>query len=302
MQLNKNEGFWITGFQASELRPAPEPERSQPGSGQVVVQALYSAISRGTESLVYNQRVPVTEHQRRYSVPAVAVIPVPPTVPPARAILAANMETAVNGVWDAQPAVGDRVAVVGLGVVGLLAAWLVSRIPGVELLAIDPNGQRQAVAERLGFAFSAEPDIADCDLVIHASGQPGGLATALALAGPEARVIELSWYGDQPVQVPLGQAFHPGRLTLKSSQVGQLPAERRPRWDHRRRLALVVHRPPARGFSELSGGSAGDGGACHHFRLGCSRGRRRESAAMRCRCPVRSCHELPANLFIVFSV
>ncbi|WP_288373589.1 hypothetical protein [uncultured Marinobacter sp.] len=212
------------------------------------MQALYSVISRGTESLVYNQRVPVTEHQRRYSVPAVAVIPVPPTVPPARAILAANMETAVNGVWDAQP----------------------------------------AVAQRLGFAFSTEPDIAGCDLVINASGQPAGLATALALAGAEARVIELSWYGDQPVQVPLGQAFHPGRLTLKSSQVGQLLAERRPRWDHRRRLALVVHRPPARGFSELSGGSAGDGGACHHFRLGCSRGRRRESAAMRCRCPVRS--------------
>ena len=82
------------------------------------------------------------------------------------------------------------------------------------------------------------------------------LATALALAGAEARVIELSWYGDQLVQLPLGQAFHPGRLTLKSSQVGQLPAERRPRWDHRRRLALVVHRPPARGFSELSGGNA----------------------------------------------
>ncbi|OZC37277.1 dehydrogenase [Marinobacter vinifirmus] len=284
MQLNKNEAFWITGFQASELRPAPEPERSQPGSGQVVVQALYSAISRGTESLVYNQRVPVTEHQRmrapfqegdfpgpvkygyasvgevlngpadlqgqrvfclyphqrRYSVPAEAVIPLPAAVPPARAILAANMETAVNGVWDAQPAVGDRIAVVGLGVVGLLVAWLVSRIPGVELLAIDPNGQRQAVAERLGFAFSTEPDIADCDLVIHASGQPAGLATALALAGAEARVIELSWYGDQPVQVPLGQAFHPGRLTLKSSQVGQLPVERRPRWDHRRRLALVL--------------------------------------------------------------
>ena len=227
-------------------------------------------------------------HQRRYSVPAEAVIPLPAAVPPARAILAANMETAVNGVWDAQPAVGDRIAGVGLGVVGLLAAWLVSRIPGVELLAIDPNGQRQAVAERLGFAFSTEPDIAGCDLVINASGQPAGLATALALAGAEARVIELSWYGDQPVQVPLGQAFHPGRLTLKSSQVGQLLAERRPRWDHRRRLALVVHRPPARGFSELSGGSAGDGGACHHFRLGCSRGRRRESAAMRCRCPVRS--------------
>src|SRR5690554_6370271 len=114
------------------------------------------------------------------------------------------------------------------------------------------------------------------------------LATALALAGAEVRVIELSCYGDQPVQVPLGHAFDPGRLTLKSSQVGQVPVEWVPRWDHCRRLALVVDRTPARGVSELSGRSAGDGGACHHFRLGCSRGRCRESAATRCRCPVRS--------------
>lgn len=179
-------------------------------------------------------------HQNRYRVPAAAVTPLPSGLPPERAILAANMETAVNGLWDGSPAVGDRIAVVGLGVVGLLVAWLSSRIPGTRVTAIDTNPDRQAVAEALGLTFSSESGPDDHDLVIHASGHPSGLETALGLAGQEATIVEMSWYGDQPVSAPLGAAFHPRRLTLKSSQVGQISPARVPRWDYRKRLALAL--------------------------------------------------------------
>jgi threonine dehydrogenase-like Zn-dependent dehydrogenase len=179
-------------------------------------------------------------HQNRYRVPASAVTPLPKGLPAGRAILAANMETAVNGLWDGAPAVGDRIAVVGLGVVGLLVAWLASRIPGTRVTAIDTNTERQAVAEQLGLTFSNKTAADDHDLVIHASGNPSGLETALGLAGQEATIVEMSWYGDQLVSAPLGAAFHPRRLTLKSSQVGQIVPSRAPRWDYRKRLALAL--------------------------------------------------------------
>jgi threonine dehydrogenase-like Zn-dependent dehydrogenase len=180
-------------------------------------------------------------HQDRYVVPTAAVLPVPDDVPDARAVLTANMETALNGLWDAAPRIGDRIAVVGAGVVGALSAALLSRIPGVELQLIDVDPGKTRIAEALGVAFTLPADAAgDADLVIHASGAPDGLVTALSLAGFEATVLELGWYGDQLVPAPLGEAFHSRRLTLRSSQVGAVAASRRARWDHRRRLALAV--------------------------------------------------------------
>lgn len=179
-------------------------------------------------------------HQDHYRVPAAAVTLLPEGLPPERAILAANMETAVNGLWDGAPAVGDRIAVVGLGVVGLLVAWLASRIPGTRVTAIDTNPDRRAVAESLGLTFSSGSAPDDHDLVIHASGHPSGLETSLGLAGQEATIVEMSWYGDQPVSAPLGAAFHPRRLTLKSSQVGGLSPARVPRWNYEKRLALAL--------------------------------------------------------------
>ena len=180
-------------------------------------------------------------HQDRYVVPAAAVHPLSEDVPPARAVLAANLETAVNALWDGAPRVGDRIAVVGGGAVGLLVAWLAGRMPGCRVQLVDLQPARAALAQRLGVGF-ALPDEAsgDADLVIHASGQGAGLQTALRLAGFEATVLELSWYGTRAVELPLGQAFHARRLVLKSSQVGHVAAARRARWDHAQRLRLAL--------------------------------------------------------------
>ncbi|NDZ12341.1 dehydrogenase [Variovorax sp. WS11] len=180
-------------------------------------------------------------HQTHYVVPAEAVHPLPEGLPPARAVLAANMETAVNALWDAAPHIGDRIAVVGAGVVGLLAAWLAGRMPGCEVEVVDTNPGRRAVAEQLGLSF-ASPQAArpDADLVIHASGKAEGLATALRLAAFEVTVLEMSWYGRQAVALPLGEAFHSRRLTLRSSQVGHVAQSQRARWSHGRRLALAL--------------------------------------------------------------
>lgn len=180
-------------------------------------------------------------HQDRYVVPAVAVTPLPEGLPAERAVLAANMETAVNAIWDAAPGPGDRILVIGAGVVGSLTAYLSGRIPGAEVTLVDIDAGRAPVADRLGVGFSTElPVGAEADLVIHASGSPEALAGALAAAGPEATVLEVSWFGDRPVPLPLGEDFHARRLTLRSSQVGRIPPGRAPRWTHHRRMALAL--------------------------------------------------------------
>jgi threonine dehydrogenase-like Zn-dependent dehydrogenase len=180
-------------------------------------------------------------HQTLYNVPADAVHVLPPGVPAARAVLAANLETAINALWDAAPRLGDCIAVVGAGAVGLLVAWLAARIPGCEVEVVDVQASRAQIARQLGASF-ALPEAAtpDADLVIHASGHPAGLATALRLAAFEATVLELSWYGSQAVTLPLGEAFHARRLTIKSSQVGQIATAQRSRWSYQRRLALAL--------------------------------------------------------------
>lgn len=180
-------------------------------------------------------------HQTRYAVPLAAVHPVPDNVPSSRAVLAANLETAINGLWDAQPRVGDRVAVVGAGTVGCLVAWLARQIRGCDVELTDINPNREGVAAALGIRFRSPETLSrDVDLVFHTSGSAAGLAHALAVAGLESTVVEMSWYGDEAVPVPLGESFHSRRLTLKSSQVGRIPGAQRARWDARRRMALTL--------------------------------------------------------------
>ena len=281
MPLSSDAAFWIVEPGRGEIRAERLPA---PGADDVLVRALFSGVSRGTEALVFAGAVPESErermrapfqsgefpgpvkygyssvgvvehgpaelrgravfclfpHQTRYVVPAAAVHALPPEVPPERAVLAANLETAVNGIWDAGPRLGDRVAVVGAGTVGCLVAWLAARA-GCEVELIDVDARKAAAAERLGVAFKT-PDTAtrEADLVVHASGAAAGLAAALELAAFEATVLELSWYGARRPEVALGAAFHSRRLTLKSSQVGAIAPAQRPRWSARRRMELVL--------------------------------------------------------------
>jgi NADPH:quinone reductase-like Zn-dependent oxidoreductase len=180
-------------------------------------------------------------HQSLFTISADAVVPVPERVPARRAVLAANMETALNALWDGAPGPADRIAVVGGGLVGLLIAYLCARLPGAEVTVVDVASARAEVAHRIGAHF-ADPNAAprDCDLVFHASGTAAGLATALRLAGEETGIVELSWYGTNEVAVPLGEAFHSRRLRLVSSQVGSVAPSHRPRWTRRRRLMAAL--------------------------------------------------------------
>ncbi|MEN0061691.1 MAG: dehydrogenase [Myxococcota bacterium] len=180
-------------------------------------------------------------HQDRYVVPATAFQPLPAGLPAERAILAANLETALNVVWDGRIGPADRVSVVGAGVVGSLVAWLAGRIPGTDVQLIDLRAERSGIADALGVRFTLpESASLDRDVVVEASGAAGGLTTALALAGVEAVIVVASWYGAGPIGVPLGEAFHSRRLTLRSSQVGAVPPERAPRFDFRRRLGAAL--------------------------------------------------------------
>jgi threonine dehydrogenase-like Zn-dependent dehydrogenase len=274
--------LWYVGPGRAELR---KEEIAAPTNGEVQVRALFGAISRGTERLVYHGRIPSSEYQRMrapymvgqfpfpvkygysivgrveagparlqsrlvfalhphqslFNIPAADIAPLPDDIPGERAVLAANMETALNAVWDGAPGPADRVAIVGGGVVGLLVAYLCSRLPGANVTLVDVAPARAALAHAVGARF-ALPDAAprDCDLVFHASGSGEGLRHALSLAGEEASIIELSWYGSADVTAPLGQAFHSRRLRLISSQVGKVAPSRRPRWTRERRLAAAL--------------------------------------------------------------
>jgi threonine dehydrogenase-like Zn-dependent dehydrogenase len=250
-----------------------------------LVRTLASGVSRGTERLVLEGRVPpgqreamraplmaggfpfpvkygyaavgVVEdgpselagrrvfclhpHQDRFVAPAAMCVPVPDGVPDPRAVLAANMETAVNALWDARPLVGERALVVGAGVVGLLAASLLARVPGVDLVVCDRDPSRAGAAEALGLRFCApEGAPGGRDLVVHASGDPGGLRLALGLAGFEGRIVEASWFGDREATLPLGEGFHARRLSIVSSQVGAVAPAARGRRSHAERLALAL--------------------------------------------------------------
>jgi threonine dehydrogenase-like Zn-dependent dehydrogenase len=180
-------------------------------------------------------------HQTSYVVPASAVTVVPDNVPPARAVLAGTVETAVNALWDAAPLVGDRIAVVGGGMVGCSVAAVLARFPGARVQLVDANPDRAAVAAALGVGFALPADAeGDCDIVVHASATSAGLTRSLELLAPEATVVELSWYGDQQVSVPLGEFFHSRRLVVKSSQVGGIAPARRGRRSYADRLALAL--------------------------------------------------------------
>lgn len=268
--------FWTVAAGRGELR---EEKLGPVAEGMVRVRALASGISRGTEALVFAGRVPASQfavmgaplmggafpfpvkygysavgvdaagrrvfvlhpHQDVFDAPAGMCIPVPEAVPSARAVLAANMETAVNIAWDAAPLAGERMMVVGAGVVGLLTAALLARIPGASVTVVDIDPARAALAARLGCRF-ALPDAAPAEqeLIVHASASEAGLRTALSCAAFEGRIVEASWFGDRSPALPLGEAFHVKRLRLVSTQVGSVATAMRGRRTHGQRLALAL--------------------------------------------------------------
>jgi len=216
----------------------------QEGAFTFPVKYGYSAVGivrDGPEALIGRRVFCLAPHQTRFLAPAAMLAPVPEAVPTRRAVLAANMETALNISWDAAALPGERMLVVGAGVVGLLAAHLLARIPGVSLTVIDRDGGKRKVAEALGLAFATpEESPGEADLVVHASGTPEGLRFALAHAAVEARIVEASWFGDREVALPLGEAFHSRRLRLVSSQVGEVGGAMRGRRSRAERLALAL--------------------------------------------------------------
>jgi threonine dehydrogenase-like Zn-dependent dehydrogenase len=268
--------FWVTAPGQGQIREETLPI---PAPGQVLVRALTSCISRGTERLVFQGHVPRSQwqamrapfqagefsfpvkygyavvgtvadghrvfclhpHQDLFLASQDMCIPVPDAVPSQRAVLAANMETALNILWDARPLPGERALVVGGGVVGLLAAWLLARIPGMVVTLVDADPVREDAARRLGLRF-ALPEAApeEQELVVHASGTAAGLRRALDCAGFEARILEASWHGDRDVGLPLGEAFHARRLQLISTQVGAVSPAMRGRRTHAERMALAL--------------------------------------------------------------
>ena len=274
--MSHAHAFWLSAPGRGEIRPISLPE---PGSGDVVVRALRSGVSRGTETLAFRGAVPprapfqegefpgpvkygylsvgaveegpaelrgrtvfcLYPHQTAYVVPAGAVTVVPDDVPLSRAVLAGTVETAVNALWDAAPLVGDRVAVVGAGMVGCCVARLLARFPAVEVTLVDVDSSRADVATALEVGFARPEDaVGGCDLVVHTSATSAGLQRSLELLAPEATVLDLSWYGDDEVRLSLGGAFHAGRLGLRASQVGTLSPARSGRRTTGDRLALAL--------------------------------------------------------------
>jgi NADPH:quinone reductase-like Zn-dependent oxidoreductase len=280
--LRSAEGLWYVGQGRAELRREVLPHIR---AGEILVRALYSGVSRGTESLVFSGRVPPSEYERMRSphmggafpfpvkhgyalvarvedgsqelagktvfalhphqdlaaIDASSCVLVPDNVPLRRAVLGANMETALNAVWDAGVLPGMRVAVVGAGVIGCLVARICARYPEVDVTLIDVDPERARVTEKLNAKFALPPQApSECDVVFHASGKGEGLATALGCAGKEASIIELSWYGADNVPAPLGGAFHSKRLRIISSQVGEVAPAMRARQNYRNRLQAAL--------------------------------------------------------------
>jgi Zn-dependent alcohol dehydrogenase len=285
--------YWLCAPGRGEVRPVAVRE---PRPDEVLVRALWSGVSRGTEAIVHRGEVPASQrdvmrapfqdgefpgpvkygylsvgvvdrgpadlqgrtvfalhpHQTAFVVPVDAVSAVPDGVPPRRAVLAGTVETAVNALWDAAPLVGDRVAVVGAGMVGCSVARLLAGIPGVEVTLVDVDPSRAEVAAALDVGFAAPGDArGGRDLVVHASATAQGLQRSLELLAPEGTVLDLSWYGEREVRLQLGGAFHSGRLTIRSSQVGMVSPARRASRTTADRLALALELLRDKAFDAL---------------------------------------------------
>ncbi|MSP03760.1 MAG: zinc-binding alcohol dehydrogenase [Acetobacteraceae bacterium] len=273
--MTEAHAFWTVAVGRGEIHA----ENLCPQPGSVRVRALASGISRGTESLIFAGRVPSSQyevmraplmagafpfpvkygysavgltvdlarvfvlhpHQNLFDAPGPMCIAVPAAVTTERAVLAANMETALNILWDSRPLAGERILVIGAGVVGLLTAALCARIPATKVTVVDIDPRRERLAQQLGCKF-ALPDAApgEQELIVHASASEAGLRLALARAAFEARIVEASWFGDRAPALPLGEAFHARRLRIVATQVGAVSPAMRGRRSYADRLGTAL--------------------------------------------------------------
>jgi threonine dehydrogenase-like Zn-dependent dehydrogenase len=268
--------FWTVAAGRGELRTEILPAA---GRDELLVTSLASGISRGTEATVFAGNVPPSQyevmrapmmaghfpfpvkygyavvgrlpsgqrvfvlhpHQDMFLAPAAMCVPVPDAVPTDRAVLAANTETALNIAWDAMPMLGERITVIGAGVVGLLSAALFARVPATRVTIVDIEPGREPLARKLGCDFATpQAAPAEQELIVHASGSEAGLRLALDRAAFEGRIVEASWHGNRAVTLPLGEAYHQRRLRLVSSQVGAVATGMRGRRTHRDRLICAL--------------------------------------------------------------
>jgi NADPH:quinone reductase-like Zn-dependent oxidoreductase len=240
----------------AESMRAPFQEGDLPGPVKYGYLSV-GVVERGPDALLGRDVFCLYPHQDLYVVPAGALTPLPAGLPPRRAVLAGTVETAVNALWDAAPRLGDRVAVVGAGMVGCAVAALLRTFPLGRLQLVDVDSTRERVAAALGVEL-VDPVVAavGCDIVVHASATAAGLQRSLELLGDEGEVVELSWYGTRAVSVPLGSVFHPRRLAIRASQVSEVAASRRARRSHADRLALALELLRDEAFDALISGSS----------------------------------------------
>jgi NADPH:quinone reductase-like Zn-dependent oxidoreductase len=240
----------------AESMRAPFQEGDLPGPVKYGYLSV-GVVERGPDALLGRDVFCLYPHQDLYVVPAGALTPLPAGLPPRRAVLAGTVETAVNALWDAAPRLGDRVAVVGAGMVGCAVAVLLRTFPLGRLQLVDVDPTRERVAAALGVEL-VDPAVAagGCDIVLHASATAAGLQRSLELLGDEGEVIELSWYGTRAVSVPLGSVFHSRRLAIRASQVGEVAASRRARRSDADRLALALELLRDEAFDALISGSS----------------------------------------------
>jgi threonine dehydrogenase-like Zn-dependent dehydrogenase len=224
---------------AEEMR-APHQEGKFPGPVKFGYLSV-GVVEEGPEEWTGQRVFCLNPHQDLYVVPVTSLTRIPDDVPSRRAVLTGTVETAVNALWEAGPRLGDRIAVVGAGLVGGMVATLLRTFPLQRLQLVDLDPGRKQLAETLGVDF-AHPDdaLADCDIVFHCSASQAGLARSLQLAGDEGEVIEMSWYANREVTVPLGEDFHARRLSIRASQVGMVSRARRHRRTNADRLDLSV--------------------------------------------------------------
>jgi 2-desacetyl-2-hydroxyethyl bacteriochlorophyllide A dehydrogenase len=283
-----------------------EEKLPEPGEGEVLVQTRRSAISPGTERLIFEGNAPTDlstdktlsslegdlsyplrygycvvgyvhrlgpgvddewlhqpvfafhPHSSSFTIRANELIRLPDSLALDDAVFLPNMETAVNFLQDGAPLLGERVVVIGQGIVGLLTTSLLRRTAINNLLAIEPLETRRTLSQEAGAEAAFDPgdkehmraldqalklgsDTGGADLIYELSGNPQALNLAIHCAGFASRIVIGSWYGTKRAQnLDLGAEFHRQRLTLKSSQVSSIEPNLRGRWDKSRRIELVL--------------------------------------------------------------